>query len=194
MITIDHIKELEKEMLNVPFGNSAFQNQNFGVQHNSDARKYRHCLLQIDQKLRALKTCEFRRRRLEIDLEEIKYKLNTEDLSTFDRRRLEIDFEEKEYGLNTEIKLIEDALIELHTYDVMLSKLPKITREEFENSEQKYWTTRLLESARHEIVSNGTVSVGILESLEQIGLKVGRNDGAQIIYQSEPINNLITEE
>jgi hypothetical protein len=171
----------EEKMREVPFGHSMYQIQRFIANNETPERTYRNVLLQIDQKQKALKACSFRRRRLEIDLQEIEEKLP--NAVGYDYDRLMVDLEEKEYNLNQEIKLIEDAIIEIKIYEDVLSKLPEFTREEFEGGEKKYWQQRLLGDARREIQANGTVGPGTLDSLEKIGLVPGRVNGAFTILE-----------
>ena len=181
------VSKLRELMRNVPFGNSVYQISHF-TEHETPERQYRHCLLQIDCKLKALKECEYRRRRLDIDIQELKEKLiESEGLN---KARLEIDIEEKEYNLEVEKKLIEDAVIELTVYEQELSKLPEYTREQFEESEEKYWRQRLLNDAKREQLSTGSVSVGTLSSLESTGLIFGRDSQGQIAYVEESQKDL----
>lgn len=168
------------DIYNVPFGNSVYQIQNFTAGKETPERRYRNCLLQIDQKQRALKECEFRRKRLDIDIAEIKEKMLGAE--KFEKQRLEIDLEEKQFGLDYEIKLIEDCIIEIAAYKAILKDLPEFTREDFEQAEQEYWEKRLLNDARREVTSTGTVSPQTIESLENIGFNIGRNKEGQIIY------------
>lgn len=178
-------------MRNVPFGNSIFQNQHFTAGQETPERRYRHCLLQINQKLNALQECEFRRKRIDINIKEIKYKLDS-DLSSFERERIEIDLEEKQFQLENEIKLIEDAVIELATYEKESAILPDFTREEFEKAEFGYWKKRLLLQAKQEITSIGVISLGTIESLNKIGIVVGKNQDGQIAYQEENTHALLS--
>ena len=178
----NRIKELQQLMKEVPFGNSAYQATHFNEKETPE-RKYRHCLLQVDRKIKALKECEFRRRRIDIDVLEIKEKLTS--ATGFEKDKLLIDLEEKEYNLESEIKLIEDAAIELCIYEKLLTDLPKFTREQFELSESEYWKQKLLNDARLEQLSTGTVSVGTLASLEATGLKFGRNEQGALAYKTE---------
>jgi hypothetical protein len=172
--------DIFKKMRNVPFGQSQYQLTNFNEKERPE-RQYRHLLLQLDKKYRALKECEFRRKRIDIDIEEIHEKLKTE--TGFSKARLEIDLEEKEYQLESEKKLIEDALIEVATLQDALNKLPDFTREQFEQAERGYWRERLLGDARREQISIGTVTAGTLAALEQTGLIVGRNANGQLAYE-----------
>ena len=168
---------------NVPFGNSAFQILNFTAGKETPQRRYRHCLLQLNQKLNTLKECEFRRKRHDVDILEIKEKLKS--VEKFDKQRLEIDLEEKYYYLDIEIKLIEDCFIEIAIYKQMLETLPNFSREEFEEAEQEYWEKRLTNDARREIIASGTIAPQTIEALENIGLIIGKNDKGQIIYEKK---------
>lgn len=174
---------------NVPFGNSVFQIQNFTAGKETPQRRYRHCLLQLKQKYNALKECEFRRKRIDIDIEEIKGKLNS--TKDFEKQRLEVDLEEKEYQLSNEIKLIEDCVIEVAVYKRILEDLPEFTREEFEQAEQEYWGKRLLNDARREIISTTSISPQTVESLENIGIIIGKNQKGQITYSKEERNDIL---
>lgn len=165
---------------NVPFGNSNFQIVNFTDGRETPQRRYKHCLLQLSQKLNALKESEFKRKRYHIDILEIKENLETAE--SFKKQRLEIDLEEKEYCLNVEIKLIEDCMIEIAVYEQILNSLPEFTREEFEQAEQEYWEKRLINDARREVIAFGSVSIQTIKSLEDIGMIVGKNKAGQIIY------------
>ena len=166
---------------NVPFGNSVFQIQNFTDGKETPQRRYRHCLLQLNQKYNALKECEFRRRRHDIDIEEINEKLLS--AKGFEKQRLEIDLQEKQHYLEIELKLIEDCVIEVAAYNQILDDLPKFTREEFEAAECTYWRERLLGDARRELISTGTISCQIISSLENIGFRIGKNKDGQITYE-----------
>ena len=185
------MKDFNEDFRNVPFGNSVFQITNFTDGQESPARRYRHCLLQLHQKQRTLKECEFRRRGIDIDIEELKHKIEKYPEGSFKRQRLELKLERKEFGLEAEIKLIEDALVEVAAYKALLKDLPTFTREEFEQEEYGYWEKRLLGDARREITSNGTVSPGVMSSLERMGIMVGRNEKGQISYTKEKINDFL---
>jgi hypothetical protein len=180
--------DMQDKMRNIPFGMSVYQITHFTEQLTPE-RQYRHCLLQIDKKLRSLKECEFRRKRIEIDLQELNDKFST--LTGYEKERIKIDIEEKEYNLELEKKLIEDAIIELKAHESILAKLPDITREQFEQAEHKYWRERLLNDARREQLSSGSVTVGTLSSLEQTGLKIGRNMQGQISYEEDKENDIL---
>lgn len=173
--------DLNEKKKQVPFGNSVFQIMNFIASEESPERVYRKVLLQLDQKEKAMKECYFRRKRREVDIEEIVKKLETVP-EGFEKQRLEIDLEEAEFYLEDEIKLIQDCMIEIEAYKKILETLPDYTREDFENSENEYWKQRLLSSANRELLSTGVIGVGNIEALEKIGLKYHRTQDGKILF------------
>lgn len=189
-MTKDKLDQLQEQMRQVPFGNSVYQITRFNKKETPE-RNYRHLLLQLSQKLKALKECEFRRRRFDIDLAEINEKLSS--ATGFEKERLLIDQEEKEYQLESEKKLIEDALVEIVTFEKALSVFPAFTREQFEQAEHGYWRQRLLNDAKRECLATGTISVGTLSSLEATGLIIGKNEKGQITYTEVEEDDLLLE-
>jgi len=185
---------IKDKMNQIPFGSSIFQIVNFTANQESDERSYRHILLQLDSKNKAMKECYFRRKRIEIDLKEIEEKLLK--ATGFEKERLEIDQEEKEFSLNEEIKLIEDCIVEIKAYEYLLSKMPEFTREDFENSEYNYWEKRLINQANMEINTSGNISLGVMESLRKIGCNLKRDEnGSILVLKSTQLkdNNKITK-
>lgn len=185
------IKKIIELMDNVPFGNSSFQILNF-TENQTPERQYRNILLQLHQKINALKECEFKRKRINIDIQEIKNKLKIAE--GFEKERLEIDIEEKEYHLKSQEKLIKDAMIEINIYNEVLEKLPKFTREEFENAELGYWKDRLENDAKKELISTGTISVGTQQALEKIGINIKKNNQNQLCFEYSEKIKLLKEE
>ena len=185
--------EIREKMRQVPFGNSAFQIQHIIANEHTAERAYRTVLLQYDSKMKALKECSFRRKRVEVDIEEINEKMKS--ASGFDAKRLEIDLEEKAYALEAELKLIEDCMIELKVYEDIINGLPEFTRKDFERAELEYWKTRLLHDAELEYNSTGVIGVGTLQSLDKIGVKFRRsisgNDvGKFICFEDESVKKI----
>ena len=202
------IDQIMAEMEKVPFGNSAFQNMFFTDGQESPQRRRRHILLQLSKKIQALKACEFRRQRIDIDLEEI-----SEDLTDMkprgdcqllpaqvrEKRRLQIDKAEKEWQLKSEIQLINDAMVEVETYSAMLEDLPAMKdRGEFEAAELGYWEQRLLGDMTREMLEKGTVGVGVQKALGQIGhdVRKDKKSGQLVIInrRQEASNNDLLRE
>lgn len=162
---------------NVPFGNSAFQTRAFTGGEHGPARRVRSLLLNINDKIRACREEYFRRRRTDIDVREIKEKLQT--AIGFDRERLLLDLEEKESCIADMDKLLEDASVEIHVMLDELQSLPSVnSRDEFEAAEPAYWVARLWADAQREITSNGAPAIGTVAALNQMGCDVSRDIGA----------------
>lgn len=176
---------MKDKLKNVPFGDSIFQIVNFISNEYTPERSYRKILLQLDKKNKAMMECKFRRKRREIDILEIEKKL--QNANEFEKMRLEIDKEEAEYYLESEIKLIEDCIIEIKTYEKLLEQFPDFSRNDFEKSEYGYWKKRLIKDAECQINSMGTVSEGTIKALGQIGIKgIQKNDqGNLIIFEDK---------
>ena len=198
------VEKIEEEMRKVPFGNSHFQNAFFTDGQETPERRARHILLQLNKKIQALKACEFRRERLEIDLEEIEERIIEASGGMFRRkderrlRRLEIDKKEKEWGLKSELKLIEDAVIEVETYAKMLERLPKLKdRAQFEAAELRYWQARLKADAARELIAGKRVEAGTQKALSQVGIdtKIDRKTGELVFLNRKvgAINDFLRE-
>lgn len=175
-----NIDKIKNQMKNIPFGNSQFQIKNFISNQETPERTYRNVLLQLNQKLNSMQECVFRRKRRELDIEEAQEKIKT--AQGIEAKRLQVDIEEAQYYLDNEIKLIEDCAIEIATYESILNTLPEYSREEFEKSEYLFWKSKLLIEAEQDIKSSGLVSKGIIQSLNQIGIKCGRSEDGIFKY------------
>lgn len=173
------IAEIQAAARHVPFGHSAFQIATFtGGEHGLE-RRYRTLLLNMDAKLKALRECRFRRRRLDVDLREIAVKLTAQSAASdphgFEAERLAIDRDETLASLADEDKLIEDAIIELQAMYQEWKTLPVLEeRGQFEAAEAGYWARRLWADACREIAAQGAPAAGTLASLQQMGLEVQR--------------------
>lgn len=179
---MENIKELKEKMKNVPFGNSQFQIINFISNQATPERTYRNVLLQLNQKLNTMQESYFRRKRKQIDIEETKNKMQSAE--GFELSRFEIDLEETEYQLENEIKLIEDCIIEIKTYEKILEQLPDVSRDEFETSERLYWEKRLIQNALAEVKAAGRVEKGTLQALNQINIDIRDNKG-QLVFDGQ---------
>lgn len=156
----DVISEIEQAFYDIPFENSKFQTEAFVIASQiTPERAYRSIGLRMHAKLRALSEAKFARMKSEVDLDELEYKLSNESLDRFERRRLEIKREEMLSGVSWTDKLINDAISELNVLYTHFKKLPKYTRDQFEQAERIHFEQRLqrsvvgLEGAKESLVN-----------------------------------------
>ena len=174
----------------VPFGNSVFQITQFIINQETPERRYRHCLLQLYQKYSTMYETQFKIKNLEIDIAEIKEKIKSS--TSFTRDRLLVQLEEKQYKLKHMSTLINDCLIEIETYTKILEKLPKLTREEFEAGELKYWRKRFIMDAKNEYISTNTISVSTIKALQSVGISIKKTSDNQLVYSEGTDDLLLT--
>jgi hypothetical protein len=158
------------EMDNIPFGNSRFQAEHLVDGQEAPARQYRHVMLQLRQKIAALKATEHQGERTRIDIEELEHKLAGKIENDFDRRRMEVDLKEKRWQLREAETLVHDAMIEIQNYLRVKEKLPTPTREEFEAAELGYWRKRLMNDAKLEYQAAGRIETGTLKALAKVDI------------------------
>ena len=138
------IQELEDAFFDIPFENSAFQTEAFVIAAQiTPERAYRSIGLRMNAKLRALNEAKFGRMKEDIDIEELREKIDDPDTSKWDRMRHEIDIQQKLSNRTFTDKLINDALTELNVLYGHFKTLPKFTRAQFEQGEQRHFEQRL---------------------------------------------------
>ena len=179
----NEIDSLKEQMHQVPFGMSQFQIEHMAGEHDeTPARRRRHLLLQIDSKLKAIEEARFSRDRKQIDIDELEFKLGCYTYSKFEHRRFEIDMKEAKLSLDNQIKLIEDAMLEVAKLKQLVDAIPEVSREEFETQELGYWQKRLLKTANHEVKLLGTVKVDTAQALERVGVAVEKDQIGRIAF------------
>lgn len=183
----DRIEEIKKMMWDIPFGNTRFQIQNF-LREYTPERQLRMILLQMNEKITSLEKYKLNRQRIELDLEEIEEKIAKAEGR--DRKRLEIDLVEKQMDHQASMKLVNDTVAEVQTYDTLLREVQtavgEVSRDSFEKAEQKYWEMRLLDDARTNLTGNGSIDRGTLQSLQKIGLTAVRgHDGITFLTNDQ---------
>lgn len=185
---IDQIKQMSWE---IPFGNTAFQVRNF-LREYTPERQLRMILLQLNEKITSLEKFRLNKERLQLDLDELEEKIDAAEGRA--KRRLEIDLVEKRMDYDAQIKLVNDALEEIKVYDELLREVEaavgQVTRQAFEQQEQKYWEMRLLDDARAAFTSNGSVDRGTLQSLQKIGLYGVRDQSGMQFLTTDQIKQL----
>jgi hypothetical protein len=144
LIKIDEVKnvieDIEKAYYDIPFENSKFQNEMFVISSQiTPARAYRAIGLRLYNKIRAVKDYIYTKETIKIDIEENEYLISLDETSEFEKRRLILKnqkiMEEEKYSE----KLLNDALHEISFLHEQFKKLPKYTREQFENEEELHF-------------------------------------------------------
>lgn len=166
--TREIIEEINLASQEIPFGNSDFQNINFVVKAElTTGRAYRACLLRLNDRLNALRENYYNLELEDIDIEEMEEKVKNENTDKFEKRRLLVKIEQKKVNRSYIKKLVDDAIIEVETLYKAFKQLPKITRKEFEQEEQKHYELKLTRDAQLAVSFGGVA--GQIKSLEDMG-------------------------
>jgi hypothetical protein len=142
-----------------------FQIQHFVVgQHDTEPRRWHQCVLELQIKIQLLKRAEIERR---MTLRKIERLRQSSELDSRDQADLlTIDLEAHELAVLGAVREAETL------YAIYKSFGRTYTREELDAAETEYWQLRLTRQAKHELIANGRIGVGNLDSLEQIGQSV----------------------
>jgi len=174
------LQELEKDFMDIPFGNSLFQIKHFIINAaETPERIYRTVGLQMHSKISSLKEAYYTKEEKLIDLEELEYNLKKEE-NSFERRRIELKIKKTKDGLLSSEKSISDTIIELDYYYNIYKKMPKFTKEDFEKAEFDYYSKNLHKQA--------VGLTGALESLYNMGLTL--NEKGDLINHSNELPNV----
>ena len=132
------IDEVNQASLEIPFGNSKYQNINFVLNAEiTNGRKLRHCLLRLQNRISALRECYYNVQLEDIDIEEMTEQLETAE--KYDKLRLEIKLEQKKANRIQLEKMVLDCQTEIKDLYNAYKQLPKMTREEFEKEEEQHF-------------------------------------------------------
>lgn len=143
------LTEIEDAFWDIPFENSNFQTEAFVLAAQiTPERAYRALGLRMHTKLNALKEAHFNRRLEEIQIQELREKIDDVSTSKWDKMRHEIEIQKILSGRRWSDKLINDALTELNCLYQHFLKLPRYTRDEFESGEQQHFKERLTRGAQ----------------------------------------------
>ena len=166
----DIAAELDKAFFDIPFGNSAFQIENFIINAAlTPARAYRAIGLGMSTKINDLRDAYYKLKKEDIDIEELRDKLANPAVNRYDRARIGLEIDQKREARRYTHKLINDALAELDCFYRAYKKLPPITRAEFEAEERKHFEIKL---------GNQAAGItGALESLDNIRIAEGKITG-----------------
>jgi hypothetical protein len=153
--------ELSPALKTIQMPRTPFQLQHFVVgQHDTEPRRWHQCVLEMQIKLFALRRAQISRRQL---CRKIGALRRGDDELRDQAALLQVDLEEQDLA-------IIGAVRELETLYAIFKAFPRTyTREELDAAEAEYWQKRLTRQAKHELIAQGRVGIGNLESLEQIG-------------------------
>jgi hypothetical protein len=144
------LSEINEAYLEIPFGNTQFQNEMFVISHNiTPARMYRSIGLEIQVRIDSLRRAQTDERKRLIEIEKLKRKINAPETDEFDKQLYEIDLEIAldPHAINSAAKRFNDALEELNYFYSVFKKFPKYTREQFEAEERLHFEQRLQRQA-----------------------------------------------
>lgn len=152
LTTIQHtnaaLEEIEQAFFDIPFENSNFQNEAFVLAGQiTPERAYRALGLRMHSKLQALRQNLFAERKRDIQLGELREKLESPDVSKWDKLRAQVEIEEIESSISFTEKLKNDAVVELESLYKHFKALPRYTREQFEAAEHNHFHERLMRQA-----------------------------------------------
>lgn len=168
----DVLRELEEAYYDIPFENSDFQTRNFVIASQiTPERAYRAIGLRIFNRIRALKEAMYERKLEDIDIEEMRAKINDPNIDEYERRRLEIKIQQKLDNRSYIDKLINDAIHECNVLYAEFKKFPKFTREQFEAGEYRHFDTRL-QRQLHNVVGAAESLVNMKEDAKQLTLQL----------------------
>lgn len=143
------IQEIEDSFYDIPFGNTGFQTKAFVMAAGiTPERSYRAIGLQMLSGLNNIRSNIYEQKKRQIDMDEKRAKLEDPNTSIWDKKRIELELEFSDTTSKYGEKLLNDSIMELNLLYSEFKKLPKFTREQFENAEFNYFTQSLERQAR----------------------------------------------
>jgi tetratricopeptide (TPR) repeat protein len=139
------IAEFIERFKDIPFGQSAYQNEQFIIKNQlTDPRAYRSIGLELETRIKAYQKAFYQNQRNVIKIEQLKQKIELENC-VLQKRLIEIDITELEEERIFLGKHVADLFVEIEQFKSAMKNFPKITREQFERSEELYFTKSLKE-------------------------------------------------
>lgn len=174
---------VEKEILNwvaeLPFENSHCQTRSVIDSSITPQRAAKTIGIRLMKRLNDLKVCGIKREQTKNEVDLLMYeRMNLEykgELLTLHQRRIDLLIQEKTAGFAYEDKLAEDCKAELSYLYSLMHKLPKYTREQFEEAEQ-YWLDCKINAAEKHLPEPKTKGLahmleeGTILTVEQINI------------------------
>jgi hypothetical protein len=134
------LQEIEEAYFDIPFSNTDFQCENFVIANAiTPARAYRIIGLQIQSLLEAMRETKYQEQLKEIEIMESEEKINDPSISKYEKMREQIKLEKLKQPSIWHKKMVNDSIRQLNLYYSHFKKLPRYTREQFEQQEQIYF-------------------------------------------------------
>jgi hypothetical protein len=175
-IEAENVEDIEKEILElvreIPFENSRAQERSLIDNSLVPEHAFKNIGLRLTKKLEVLKICGIHREQKENKIKLLNYQLedlykkypNEQKLRLIHRERIELKIREIRAGFPFEDKLAEDVKAELSYLYTTIKKLPRYTREQFEEGD-KLWLAMKLNSVSEGIGELSTK--GLAEAIER---------------------------
>jgi len=196
------LKELEDAFYDIPFGNSAFQSRHFVFASNiTPERAYRSLGLEIMSNIKAL-----RENIIGLEISDIKYEKAVHELENekdpFERKIKELNLKMYDHNKYDLKKQINDRLVELNVLYAEFKKLPKFTREQFENGEKRYYLENLnrqvnkitgASQALHNLAEDYTALTNFGNEFKKLEKDSVNSDELKYLYD-KALNNMQTKD
>lgn len=155
--------EIEKAIIEIQQPRSNFQLNSFVVnQHLTEEMRYYQTLIELQDLI-----LKYRQAELFIKKQEIKIARLRSTKDDLD----EIEAQELELGMNSTKVAMLGTYREISELVNIFNSFPKkFTRSEIEAAQPKYWQDRIMELAKNQLETTGTIQPATLESMKQIGI------------------------
>tara|TARA_Y100000296_G_C5089378_1_gene214053 strand:- start:205 stop:774 length:570 start_codon:yes stop_codon:yes gene_type:complete len=185
--------DIDKLMDEIPFGNTEFQIRNFTDsslnENDLPGRKLRYHLLQYRTKKHGLAESKIRFKKALNKIDHFSEKSNSAS-NEYKKRKYLLKVEMEKAKIEQYQGLIKDSEREIQIHLEEIEKIGFLTRDQFEQNEYDYWKDRLIQEAKCQIISVGTIQEGTIKALDNIGIRIRRN-GNQLLFPSEIENKLL---
>jgi len=137
------VDDINRRSMEIPFGNSRFQEKLHCDDKLTPAREYRHIILQCKREINKLKHNQFKRQRKLIEIRQAEEKLSKWYMKLpafkYKREALLIDIAEFEFDSADLQSLVRDSIESLKNLKTDLDNCREYTREEFEAEEELHF-------------------------------------------------------
>lgn len=167
----ERAEKLNADMDVITQGRSNFALEHFVVgSHDCAPQQWAQAVLEMSILRNNIDLALIKKERIELDLEDIKDRIGG-DINKRACRRVELDRAEKLIELRECERSILGYLRQFKTLAAIWENLPRVTYEELQASDERYWRARLGRQAVLEIAATGRVGVGNLDAIRQAGWK-----------------------